>query len=181
MSIFKALYNRFCGYEGIVPQGTITEATMNECGYGGIVPQKTIKEATMNELKFGHRVIAGVGSSLKAYKGKYICETAYPSGKKPLIIEDSMDYAIEFDYVELDPNAKEFLSGDQVEVRDENTNWQSGMYIGCANGSACPHFVTTGEGHTEAFKYCRYPQKTKESSRIVTDEEGNKYKITQIE
>ena len=106
------------------------------------------------ELKFGHRVLAGdtnivCGISTPLLdKGKYLS----PGDNGHYVLSDNDQTPCWYRHVKLDPDATEFLPGDEVEFSDTGLSWHLRKYkrVGSANG----HY----DEKMKHWIYCRYPR-----------------------
>ena len=106
------------------------------------------------KLKFGHRVIAWDGYRSRAKKGRYISYINDRLEYMHNVLLDGEQITTVFCHAELDPDATEFLTGDEVEMRGTNSIWFPRKY---------GHKGLTG-GHYDHYngkhwQYCRYPRK----------------------
>mgnify|MGYP000406084245 CR=1 FL=1 len=124
------------------------------------------------KLRLGHRVIAWDDDKSKAVKGTYIKKPAWD-----YMILDENGGVIHYDNCELDPEATEFLSGDEVEVSDDKKNWELATYIGLSKFGEHHHYVRNNDDAVEWFKNCRYPQK-KSNDKINEIEENLRWIAT---
>ena len=109
------------------------------------------------ELKFGHRVIGWNFSNDKT-RGFFICNDG--DDKTPYSIYDPhLNHVHWVNNVELDPDATEFLPGDEVEVSFDKflqNEWYPAIYLGKYKGE---HFVTSTDSATPSgWPRCRYPR-----------------------
>lgn len=102
------------------------------------------------ELKLGHRVIAWDDDKSEANKGVYV-RPRNNKGDYVLLRDGSMSW---FKHVHIDPEATEFLSGDEVEVLNAHNRWVPAIYIGETAYKHCVLYNNKGL----FFKDCRYPQ-----------------------
>jgi hypothetical protein len=120
-----------------------------------LLPCNTETLKTMkNKLKLGHSVIAWSNDISKAVKGKYV---RYVMGSDyPHHIMNIDGFVITRMNCILDPEATEFLSGDEVEVYNYPIAWERAKYIGCYSGL---HYVKeTKISPVQSFSLCRYPK-----------------------
>jgi len=118
----------------------------------------------MNELKFGHRVISWDNDKDNYTKGRFIlCDDS--RSDTPFVILKDNGYAEEFKGCELDPNATEFLTMDEVEFSMDGEGWSSGVYS--YYDSELGWHVDTDGGR---WKYCRYPKEEEEEVNINANE-----------
>ena len=105
------------------------------------------------ELKFGHRVIAWDNDSNEKVKGLFVRKSAFSSLLPYCVLVEKFEDVGHFIHAELDPNATEFLPGDEVEVSDTGLSWHLRKYrmVGYANG----HY----DDKLKHWNYCRYPRK----------------------
>jgi len=110
----------------------------------------------MNELKLGHRVIAWDDDVNNYIKGRFIITDGLNYKHPYFILTDCGDRNW-FSHCELDPNATEFLTGDEVEFSDDGVFWVKGIY---------GHRDISNDYHREYdglyWDYCRYPKKEEE-------------------
>ena len=106
---------------------------------------------TENKLRFGHRVIAWDKDKSKAVKGRYV----YFSNGYYEILEDDRNETEGFKNCELDPEATEFVIGDEVEVKLNDGTWVLTEYCGKLN--EVNEYLAVYD-HETSFKHCRYPQ-----------------------
>jgi hypothetical protein len=116
------------------------------------------------EFKFGQRVLA------RNHDHELWCRARYVSYNIPdhCTLCDDEEAPIYRAQCKLDPDATEFISGDEVEVRDmESDGWISATYIGYNGGGDPdePHIVSVG-GSVLPHKYCRYPQSNEVQEKI---------------
>ena len=127
------------------------------------------------ELNFGHRVIAWSGG-LKKYKGTFISKDGLAVAEN-WVLEDGLDSPRMFRHAELDPDATEFLPGDEVEVSFDKflqNEWYPAIYLGKYKGE---HFVTSTDSVTPSgWPRCRYPRKdTLNGKAAIID--GKEYEL----
>jgi len=121
----------------------------------------------MNELRFGHRVIwQGYGDD--EYRRGVFLNRATPTAHR-VMEDDTLEIYVVMDYaVELDPNATEFLTGDEVEFSMDGDDWSSGIY---------GHRDISNDSHRKYnglyWTYCRYP-KEKEKVNINVNQKTPK-------
>ena len=114
------------------------------------------------ELKFGHRVIAWKDNDAPAEKGRYV---SYYYSNDPTrgfphyVLLDGTFCPTNFRHAKLDPDATEFLPGDEVEVSFDKflqNEWYPAIYLGKYKGE---HFVTSTDSATPSgWPRCRYPR-----------------------
>ena len=108
----------------------------------------------MNELKFGSRVIAWDGDKDDTEKGRFL--TVEPQKNYPYsILQDNggVDF---FGSCEIDLEADEFVSGDEVEAIFCG-EWEKVIYIGKIDTAINKHIVDHN-GFVSLSVDCRYPQ-----------------------
>ena len=104
------------------------------------------------ELKFGHRVIGWNFSNDKT-RGFFICNDG--DDKTPYSIYDPhLNHVHWVNNVELDPDATEFLPGDEVEMSDNGENWIETTYQ-----HPDPHGFGHYDDEGDRYRFCRYPRK----------------------
>ena len=120
------------------------------------------------ELKFGHRVIATRNFDAREYRGRYISD----SDLLHCILVDGKSDPTWYNNVELDPEATEFLPGDEVEMTDNVlTPWYRMTY-------QRPH--PNGRGHYDnmntLWQHCRYPSKDSLNGKVAIID-GKEYEL----
>ena len=105
------------------------------------------------ELKFGHRVIAWNNNDPEKCKGKFVSNDNDDSAGNWVLIDDE-DSPECFDHAELDPDATEFLPGDEVEMSRDGRDWILGEYAHKSQFSVVHYDMNADPWH-----YCRYPRK----------------------
>ena len=106
------------------------------------------------ELKFGHRVIAYYDDKSDAMRGRYISYINNELEYSHNVLLDGEQITTVFSHVELDPDATEFLRGDEVEMSDNGEDWVRKRYGYDWKNN---RHVDYDEGLR--WFYCRYPRK----------------------
>ena len=121
------------------------------------------------EFKFGHRVIATDGVCGSWEKGRFVSYTpGLPFPYKVLIDKDSEPQA--YEYCALDPDAKEFLPGDKVEVSDDKEEWFRAefSFLDTLDDCYAPYFAKrAGMKMAIWHQYCRYPKESAKDEKIA--------------
>ena len=119
----------------------------------------------MNELKFGHRVLAWDYDKDETTKGRLVAMDKNPYMEYPFeVLPDEEDEAGTslFVHAELDPDATEFLPGDEVEMSDDKVKWELTQY-GHKSLISEKHYDIDGN----IRMYCRYPKKDPFDKKII--------------
>jgi len=118
----------------------------------------------MNKLKFGHRVISWDNLDKGCIiKGRHVYTN--PDGIHFILSDDQKGLLQFTENCKLDPNATEFLTGDEVEFSMDGEDWVNGIY-GHYDSNYATHFNME---YGVYWKYCRYP-KEKEEVNINVNE-----------
>ena len=122
------------------------------------------------KLKFGHRVIAWDNDSNEKVKGRFVRKSAFSSLLPYCVLVDKFEDVSHFIHAELDPEATEFLPGDEVEVSDTGLSWHLRKYkrVGSANG----HY----DEKIKHWIYCRYPRKDQLHGKVAIID-GKEYEL----
>ena len=117
----------------------------------------------MNEaIKFGHRVLAWNYNEKEYEKGKFVSLQTIDDVKYYDVLLDETNYVETFYGVKLDPDATEFLPGDEVEMSDDEEDWTLAKY-GHKNLITGKHY----DSRTDPWKHCRYPKKDPFDNKII--------------
>ena len=121
------------------------------------------------ELKFGHRVIGWNFSNDKT-RGFFICNDG--DDKTPYSIYDPhLNHIHWVNNVELDPEATEFLPGDEVEMSDNGEDWIETTYQ-----HPDPHGFGHYDDEGDMYRLCRYPSKDSLNGKVAIID-GKEYKL----
>ena len=125
------------------------------------------------ELKFGHRVIAYKSFRAGAKKGRYVSYSNDPGTEFPhyVLLDGTLCPTI-FRHAELDPDATEFLPGDEVEMRDGNDGEWRLLTYGHPNPISSAH-RDSSDNH---WQHCRYPRKDALHGKTAIID-GKKYEL----
>ena len=117
----------------------------------------------MNEaIKFGHRVLARDYEEEEYKKGKFVSLQTIDDVKYHDVLLDGTNAVETFYEVKLDPDATEFLPGDEVEMSDDKVKWELDKYSHKSLVSD-KHFGRKGN----LVNYCRYPKKDPFDNKII--------------
>ena len=133
----------------------------------------------MKDFKFGHRVEVRDSENQAWKKARFV--------RKDLnlywVLLDDGNTFDGFFQIRLDPEATEFLRGDEVEVRDSEAHpWQKAVYEYNDYDIDYPHNVCLGGGVYSPYKYCRYPQPEESIAEpVIVTIDGKRYEIREVE
>jgi len=117
----------------------------------------------MNELKLGHSVIGWNFKYIK-YNGKYW--RPYDNDQHIILVGDNIKYV---ENCKIDPEATEFLPGDEVQVGGFDYCWFNAEYVGY-NKKENAHAVREINGTVSSWSDCRYPQEKEDPNTYTKDE-----------
>lgn len=138
----------------------------------------------MSDFKFGHRVLVRTNDNSKSYqKARFIEYSGHP--RPYLVLLDGVNYTQYVNECKLDPEATEFVIGDEVEVRDyDHEIWIKGIYAGYVKGHLFPHFAKRNNLRVKGnFNHCRYiqPEEAEQPEAQIIELNGKKYQITEVQ
>jgi hypothetical protein len=117
----------------------------------------------MMELKFGHRVIVRDDDE-PWQKARYIKNVSNLLHGHQVLLDEKW-YVDYFAQCKLDPEATEFLPGDEVEVSDSGKRWIA-VFYGHKHITGM-HYTMGMGGMPSPYRYCRYPQESAKDEKIA--------------
>ena len=139
----------------------------------------------MKDFKFGHRVEVRDKENQAWKKGRFVKKTT-GAGREGIswywVLHDNGNMLDAFYQIRLDPEATEFLRGDEVEVRDhEKHPWVKAVYEYNDYDIDYPHNVCLGGGVYSPYKYCRYPRLEESIAEpVIVTIDGKDYEIREV-
>ena len=136
----------------------------------------------MKNFKFGHRVEVRNLNNGKWQKGRFVGKESRPGGAfNWWVLRDGIEGPDPYHQIRLDPEATEFLRGDEVEVRDDESHpWMKAVYEYNGFDIYYPHNARTEWG-VDAYKYCRYPQPEGSNTEpVIITIDGKDYEVREV-
>ena len=136
----------------------------------------------MKNFKFGHRVEVRDNESQPWQKARFVGKKYRNAVLINWVLREGIEGPDPYNHIRLDPEATEFLRGDEVEVRDhEKHPWEKAVYAYNDFDIDYPHNVCSG-GDVDPYKYCRYPKpEVSNTEPVIITIDGKDYEIREVE